>query len=390
MLLHRPSHKLYGNHVTLYFQGFDEFCKLVDTVEIDKEDTKFVTILVSEMSKYYAHEDNRRNTFHEIMNSYLRPLNITRTAISAKNYYPDGCIILNLDGEMVVALILEVRNEVGMGQADSLMEAVGYYFHYNPDMKLLPCFLIELVGPHIGIYGAVTVAGKIQIDKLSLTHWLCFQPKDRVAMLQIAKMFKALKKVLQGNFFQVSKQCNFPLTFDPNIAFTEEIKPHTFRAVYKNTNVIVKFVESYGEAVHKFCAKENIAPKLLMCKQATSRFKIVVMEEVKNGKPLYDCIRENKQRAKALFKGKCLEVLKKMHKGGYCHGDFRSNNLLVVEGNDDDVKLYIIDFDWAGEAGVAKYPYFMNHFQITWPDGACDGELITFDHDTHFANTMFD
>ena len=125
-------------------------------------------------------------------------------------------------------------------------------------------------------------------------------------------------------------------------------------------------MESYGEAVHKFCASKKIAPELIICEQATSRFKIVVMEEVRNAKLLYDCIRKNKHKAKDLFKRKCSDVFVTMHGGGYCHGDFRSTNLLVVQEK-DDVRLYIIDFDCAGKAGEAKYPCFINHWSSHVP-----------------------
>jgi len=353
MLLHHPDPQFYGNHVTLYFKGFDEFCKLVDTVEIDAGDTTFVTKLVGRMGMKYEVESDHRDAFCDEMNSYLRSLEFIHLGI--KRYYPDGCIVLHTSNESVITLILEVKNEVGKGSGDSLMEAVGYYFHYNEHKRLLPCFLVELVGPHIGIYGVVTVSGKIQIDKLSSTHWLCFQSKDWVAMLQIAKMFKALQTVIQGDYFGVSRPCHFPLSFGHNITFKEEIKWHTFKAEYDDDkDVIVKFVESYVKVVHEFCAGENIAPKLFIYEQATTRFKIVVMEEVQNSKLLYHCIC-GKQDAKNLYKDKCSEVLKKMHDKGYCHGDFHSNNLLVVEET-DGAKLYIIDFDWDSEVGVAKYP----------------------------------
>ena len=73
-----------------------------------------------------------------------------------------------------------------------------------------------------------------------------------------------MKTVLQEKFF-VTARCEFPLTFNHSITFKEEIKPHTFKAIYENANVIVKFVESYGEAAHKFCASKKIAPELIIC-----------------------------------------------------------------------------------------------------------------------------
>ena len=97
MLLHHPDPISYGHHVTLYFEGFDTFCKLVDTVEIGTEDTKFVTTLVG------SHEDYHRDDFLDEMNFYLCPLHIDHHAIPHTRFYPDGCINLNIDGKMVVA-----------------------------------------------------------------------------------------------------------------------------------------------------------------------------------------------------------------------------------------------------------------------------------------------
>ena len=193
MLLHRPDPEMYGTHITLYFKGFGEFCQLYDTVEIDANDTTFVTKLVMKMGKKYDSEAERRDMFCDAINDYISPLTVVRQTIG--KYFPDGVI---MRASRTINLILEVKNEIGTGANDSLMEAVAYYFHSNEDQEFLPCFIVDLVGPHIGIYGAITVSNKIQIDKLCLTHWLCFQPNDKIAMLQIAKLFKALRTVLQG------------------------------------------------------------------------------------------------------------------------------------------------------------------------------------------------
>jgi len=198
--------------VSLYFEGFDHFHTLLDTAKIDKDDTTFVTKLVAQMSKHYQYEKDRRDAFLGAMNDYLNPLEVERCFVPSTDYTMDGCIKLNLNGERVITLILEVKAEVGRGGAESIFEAVGYYWHCNPEKKLLPCFIVELVGPHLGIYGAVTVSGKIQVDQLSVTHWLCCQPKNQGIMLQIAKLFKALKMVLQGDYFKVSDFCEFLVT----------------------------------------------------------------------------------------------------------------------------------------------------------------------------------
>jgi hypothetical protein len=47
----------------------------------------------------------------------------------------------------------------------------------------------------------------------------------------------------------------------------------------------------------------------------------------------------------------------------------------------------LIDFDWAGEAGVAKYPANMNP-DIRWPEGAVDGQLIQKAHDLEMLSNF--
>ena len=51
----------------------------------------------------------------------------------------------------------------------------------------------------------------------------------------------------------------------------------------------------------------------------------------------------------------------------YCHGDFRSLNILVDK---PDTSIKLIDFDWSGIHGQVKYPIFINNTQIKWPPSA--------------------
>ena len=68
----------------------------------------------------------------------------------------------------------------------------------------------------------------------------------------------------------------------------------------------------------------------------------------------------------------------------YCHGDFRSLNILV----DNNADIKVIDFDWAGVEGQTKYPYFMNHVNIEWPVSVTDGAAIKMTHDQYWLNNL--
>lgn len=51
-------------------------------------------------------------------------------------------------------------------------------------------------------------------------------------------------------------------------------------------------------------------------------------------------------------------------------------------------QVYLIDLEWAGEVGKAKYPIFMNRTDIEWPPGASDNQPITLEHDVHWMNAL--
>ena len=38
----------------------------------------------------------------------------------------------------------------------------------------------------------------------------------------------------------------------------------------------------------------------------------------------------------------------------------------------------------AGNVDEAKYPMFLNHGEIQWPNGAEEGQPIQFEHDEHW------
>ena len=56
----------------------------------------------------------------------------------------------------------------------------------------------------------------------------------------------------------------------------------------------------------------------------------------------------------------------------------RGNNVLVRK-DDTEHSIAIIDFDWAGKIGEARYPYFMKHI-LDWPERATDNVSLCPKH----------
>ena len=60
----------------------------------------------------------------------------------------------------------------------------------------------------------------------------------------------------------------------------------------------------------------------------------------------------------------------------FVHGDLRPQNILVV-GN----KVRLLDFDWAGNEGTARYPKALNLRTGPWHSDVSPGGIITKEHD---------
>ena len=67
-----------------------------------------------------------------------------------------------------------------------------------------------------------------------------------------------------------------------------------------------------------------------------------------------------------------------MHRQGYVHGDLREPNILV--SGKSEIKLKIVDFNWAGKAGEVKYPSDLNI--DAFKSSARPWEKILMEHDS--------
>ena len=305
---------------------------------------------------------------------------------------------------------MEGKNEVGSGGGDPYMQNAACYVK-NVDSKLnllhrSPCFLTEVFGPNMAISGTV-LSDTACVDRLT-TVSLLYQPHDYKANTRLARTLKALKNALhrlQAHYRNLNTQLSaeevdqlkYPMfhsytNADGNtvdFVYTGKIKDNVFRAISKNPSrrLIVKFVIEYGTDAHKLCAEKGYAPILFDVKQVTTDYSMVVMEEVCDSKPFcevyatYDVTNPSKRD---YLKKQCRDALDVLHSNNLCHGDFRECNILVS----DDDGVYIIDFDWAGKANEKKYPYFMNHKDIQWPEGATCGKCLQIDHDNYWFQQL--
>ena len=395
---HRPA-GFCGTHVSLYYQGFDTFTTECESVSLDASDTKFVMQFCTEMAQGYAKEEDRMYQVRKSLTKYFA-LRDGRSVQEVSGM--DGAVSVN-DAPI---MIIEGKYEVGAGGCDSYMEVIAHYCNaltkHATDFRA-PCFLVEIVGPHIAISGAVK-GHHVMVDRLTPFMWMVPQPNDRSAMTQLARVFKALKNALAHLIEFHLRAVPEPERHYPYfreigdegiISYLEELKQNVFRCVLQkdgnSERVIVKFVERYGIEAHRLLEKKGYAPSVkAFVKNVTSRYHVIVMEYIEHAVTLYDYIlkEEHKTHTVTQLKDHCSEVLTLLHTQGYCHGDLRGNNILVRR-HEASCPVVIVDFDWSGKIGEAKYPLFMNHINLKWPDGATDNAPLRPEHDQYWLDKVF-
>lgn len=142
------------NHVSLYYEGFKRFMENCEDGTPGPDDCLAAFQLCSHMCTVYKSETNRVEELGEFLQSYL-PKNV-HTVLKQQTVSDAGgkCDVMVDNG-----LLFEVKNEIGQGDCDALPEVLSYYIASLPtrfpDKCLAPCFLLELVGPHLFISGVV-------------------------------------------------------------------------------------------------------------------------------------------------------------------------------------------------------------------------------------------
>eukprot|EP00981_Chlorochromonas_danica_P014408 scaffold7939_cov189-Ochromonas_danica.AAC.3 len=69
-----------------------------------------------------------------------------------------------------------------------------------------------------------------------------------------------------------------------------------------------------------------------------------------------------------------------LHRLGFVHGDLREPNILLTN-TEHGIHVWLIDFDFAGPIGEARYPMDLDLDNFPWLEESDLGNLITVDHD---------
>ena len=284
-----------------------------------------------------------------------------------------------------------------------------------------PCILIGTAGPNMTVNGAV-FADKIVSQRLTDVHIAPDAstsdgtPLDEAAH-RVARLFRALRMALEeldmyyARFAALSPSSASPTSVAPAPPY---ISPHftSFRMDGKNvtldyferftngnpwravfaadahtdsgtkTTVVVKFAYRYSRAAHELLAQHDppLAPRLWFCEKVASVGMHVVVT---------DCIADfdRDSALSAAERASARDAVALLHRHGLVFGDLRRPN--VLRRGDGGVRL--IDFDWCGKAGEARYPSDINMNEgtdISWHPDVRRGGLIQKEHDVYLLDRL--
>ncbi len=359
-------------------------------------DCKFAGLVASAMSQAFADEEQRMQTFWQLLEDEF---NVTFQRAKYHQAETDGSFI-HLGGMLVN---IEVKNEIGSGGGAIHIQNAAYAAAHAFQAKkvrgksVCPTLLIELAGPNMSLSGAVYTDMAL-CDQLSPMVSLLWQPHSRL-MVQAARCFAAIRNALPSlrSFYEAldqqaleqqepTRQLEYPYKTSfvgphgnaQHLLYHEKLSRTCFKATLDSQEglVLVKFCKSYSKDAHTCLSSHGYAPNLVAIASLTDGWLMVVMEFVTGC--LWD---EAPQKPVATLQA----AVHLLHQAGFVHGDLRSNNIFVLA---DSVR--VIDFEWAGVMEQSTYPLFMNHIDVTWPDGAKDGQPIKQEHDLWWLKLLCD
>jgi len=348
--------------------------------------------IISAMKKPFESEDQRSRCFIEL----LRPVIQISFPPSSMANGPDGYMTVDLANqhEKAVVLLFEGKHQQGYS-GDPQCQCILDYSKYCGHMAAIgidghyPCLIVSLAGSQVSIrLGIVTKHVLIH----SLVDGFFFHGKHQHRITEGAKLISSLHSSLMHirNYYS-SNQNSLVNVICPGlhsirlngwvtkITYTELLKQSRDAWVYVckvldtespfyDSDLIVKFTHRYHVESHRLLSNEGLAPTLHDVVFFPSGWKAVVMDRI-NPVLSFFRLRITEERKQWILQNveRAITIL---HSSNYVHGDVRLPNILV--SND---RVYMIDFDFSGEEGIARYPRNLDMSNFPWV--STESELIT-------------
>ena len=387
----------HGIHVSLMWEGFAEFISMqTSTTPIPYSYLEHARKLREVVSLRYDGPKGEQMLQSRLQEELKFLGNFTPTCL-------EGGSLTDLTlftKEEKVSVNLELKTEFGKGGKDAVLQNCLYYVHIyrnDQDEGLDPMLLISMVGCHyFQVFGAVFGPNNdVLCDPLSDAISLLNVPIDPVGIeSRFARLLYTIKRTisrLESYYGMPHTTIRAPYYNQKNIKYIQPIykSGRIWKANMNDTKVVVKFTLTYNSTVQQHLYSCGMAPRLIDETELRAGWKVIVMEYIE-GKSLHECSCTLTDPQKDAIIKKLKEAVQGMQGKKYVHGDLRLPNIMIKdsETDSDSPTPIIIDFDWAGIEGVAKYPLNLNQV-VDWPSDAKSGLNILNSHDMYMVEHLF-
>ena len=181
---------------------------------------------------------------------------------------------------------------------------------------------------------------------------------------------------VDGETYKVDYRSRLNPTSPSGVVFKGTITRGSDQAKH---DVVIKFTATYCGDAHRKLAEMDRAPRLWFCDSVESVGMYVVVMAYEDG------ARTCEQPMERKHVEQLRTAIKTLHEEDYVHGDIRWPNALITTSG-----LKLIDFDWCGKDGVARYPVdiFVEDSEYGWHEGVYREGLIVKDHDEHIFEVL--
>lgn len=268
-----------------------------------------------------------------------------------------------------------------------------------------PMIFVGVVGPQLIVAGGCFDGKSVVVEPLGDPCWMLpdshHQRQERLMSVLIAikegvKSLASLDYTLQTSFEPGTPRVYTDFTFKNKIYmlnFKQRLPlvtrgPNGHLLFLASSNglpqqLLVKLVagDRYGVDAHRKLAEAGFSPVLFDVVKVKGAPAAYIMEYIPSSDgwdTLYDYAKKH-QDVTSHIQSPLKQITDFMEKENIVHGDLRPNNILVRQAvSSQALELKVVDFDWAGVAGEARYPWRRNE-GISWPAGP--GEPILPGHD---------
>ncbi|KAJ7148794.1 hypothetical protein C8R43DRAFT_517326 [Mycena crocata] len=306
-------------------------------------------------------------------------------------------------------LLFVAKNGDGQGGCDGEDQASHTYLNLcvqntaaeTRRRSVMPSLLLNLSQKHLEASGAVYLYTNPVCQRLahiSLVKEAATKDTDEVAT--VARFFLAVREcmaLLKTHYEELTADSpllplsSFPFPHLTTVSdeltvrydrwvFHERLGP---RAVYfarrasDDRELVVKFAASYSVEAHQAAAQLGAAPPVLFADwhPKVQQF-CIVMQRGDLGASHKD---------PELWR-QLKRDLTELHRLGFVHGDIRLPNIVM---DPPSGRLWILDWDWAGRVGEAKYPAALNPGDKRFPEGIIPcGDITVGDDDWMLDRAM--